>query len=91
MKTLPYSSTKIQFSESISTSEILERRIGCSQDKEPPTDLKLKPLPDNLEYAFLEEPSFLPIIISSSAIQEKKNKQHMRPQNDTSKPLLGKQ
>ncbi|GJU70849.1 reverse transcriptase domain-containing protein [Tanacetum coccineum] len=33
--------------------------------KEPPTDLELKPLPDNLEYAFLEEPSFLPIIISS--------------------------
>nr|GEU72777.1 reverse transcriptase domain-containing protein [Tanacetum cinerariifolium] len=33
--------------------------------EEPPTDLKLKPLPDNLEYVFLEEPSFLPIIISS--------------------------
>ncbi|GJZ26691.1 reverse transcriptase domain-containing protein, partial [Tanacetum coccineum] len=27
----------------------------------PPTDLELKPLPDNLEYVFLEEPSFLPI------------------------------
>ncbi|GJU47023.1 reverse transcriptase domain-containing protein [Tanacetum coccineum] len=26
--------------------------------EEPPTDLALKPLPDNLEYAFLEEPSF---------------------------------
>ncbi|GKD80207.1 reverse transcriptase domain-containing protein [Tanacetum coccineum] len=33
--------------------------------KEPPTDLELKPLPDNLEYVFLEEPSFLPVIISS--------------------------
>ncbi|GJS40908.1 reverse transcriptase domain-containing protein [Tanacetum coccineum] len=33
--------------------------------EEPPTDLELKPLPDNLEYVFLEEPSFLPIIISS--------------------------
>ncbi|GJX15662.1 hypothetical protein Tco_0216494 [Tanacetum coccineum] len=32
---------------------------------EPPTDLKLKPLPDHQEYAFLEEPSFLPVIISS--------------------------
>ncbi|GJZ16270.1 hypothetical protein Tco_0551947 [Tanacetum coccineum] len=32
--------------------------------KEPPTDLELKPLPDNLEYVFLEEPSFLPVIIS---------------------------
>ncbi|GJS90680.1 reverse transcriptase domain-containing protein [Tanacetum coccineum] len=27
--------------------------------EEPPTDLELKPLPDNLEYIFLEEPSFL--------------------------------
>ncbi|GJT58017.1 reverse transcriptase domain-containing protein [Tanacetum coccineum] len=33
--------------------------------EEPPTDLKLKPLHDNLEYVFLEEPSFLPVIISS--------------------------
>nr|GEU83280.1 reverse transcriptase domain-containing protein [Tanacetum cinerariifolium] len=33
--------------------------------EEPPTDLKLKPLPDNLEYVFLEEPSFLHVIISS--------------------------
>ncbi|GKD48568.1 hypothetical protein Tco_1277544 [Tanacetum coccineum] len=32
---------------------------------ETPTDLKLKPLPDHLEYTFLEEPSFLPVIISS--------------------------
>ncbi|GJZ98521.1 reverse transcriptase domain-containing protein [Tanacetum coccineum] len=28
--------------------------------EEPPTDIELKPLPDNLEYVFLEEPSFLP-------------------------------
>ncbi|GJU76793.1 hypothetical protein Tco_1273863 [Tanacetum coccineum] len=28
-------------------------------------DLELKPLHDNLEYVFLEEPSFLPVIISS--------------------------
>ncbi|GJS69645.1 reverse transcriptase domain-containing protein [Tanacetum coccineum] len=33
--------------------------------EEPPTDLELKPLPDNLEYVFLEEPYFLPVIISS--------------------------
>ncbi|GJS12366.1 reverse transcriptase domain-containing protein [Tanacetum coccineum] len=33
--------------------------------EEPPTDLELKLLPDNLEYVFLEEPSFLPVIISS--------------------------
>ncbi|GJZ35388.1 hypothetical protein Tco_0581205 [Tanacetum coccineum] len=37
-------------------------------------DLKLKPLPDNLEYVFLEEPSFLPVIISSQLTKEKKNK-----------------
>ncbi|GJY58506.1 reverse transcriptase domain-containing protein [Tanacetum coccineum] len=42
--------------------------------EEPPTDLELKPLPDNLEYVFLEEPSFLPIIISSQLTKEKKNK-----------------
>ncbi|GJS04342.1 reverse transcriptase domain-containing protein [Tanacetum coccineum] len=42
--------------------------------EEPPTDLELKPLPDNLEYVFMEEPSFLPVIISSQLSQEKKNK-----------------
>ncbi|GKE05042.1 reverse transcriptase domain-containing protein [Tanacetum coccineum] len=38
------------------------------------TYLELKPLPDNLEYTFLEEPSFLPVIISSQLSKEKKNK-----------------
>ncbi|GJV83591.1 hypothetical protein Tco_1523489, partial [Tanacetum coccineum] len=33
--------------------------------EEPPMDLELKPLHNNLEYVFLEEPSFLPIIVSS--------------------------
>ncbi|GJW73340.1 hypothetical protein Tco_0132710 [Tanacetum coccineum] len=42
--------------------------------KEPPIDLELKPLPDNPEYVFLEEPSFLPVIISSQLSKEKKNK-----------------
>nr|GEV46034.1 reverse transcriptase domain-containing protein [Tanacetum cinerariifolium] len=42
--------------------------------EEPPTDLKLKPLPDNLEYVFLEEPFFLSVIISSQLSKEKKNK-----------------
>ncbi|GKA06753.1 reverse transcriptase domain-containing protein [Tanacetum coccineum] len=41
--------------------------------EEPPTDLELKPLSDNLEYVFLEEPSFLSIIISSQLSKEKKN------------------
>ncbi|GKA03077.1 reverse transcriptase domain-containing protein [Tanacetum coccineum] len=42
--------------------------------EEPPTDLELKPLSDNLEYVFLEEPSFLPVIISSQLSKENKNK-----------------
>nr|GEX26546.1 reverse transcriptase domain-containing protein [Tanacetum cinerariifolium] len=42
--------------------------------EEPPMDLELKPLPDNLEYVFLEEPSFLLVIISSQLSKEKKNK-----------------
>ncbi|GKE13751.1 reverse transcriptase domain-containing protein, partial [Tanacetum coccineum] len=31
--------------------------------EEPPSDLELKPLPDNLEYVFLEKPSFLHVIM----------------------------
>ncbi|GKA95539.1 reverse transcriptase domain-containing protein [Tanacetum coccineum] len=42
--------------------------------EEPPTDLKLKPLPDNLEYVFLEEPSFLLVIISSKLSSQNKSK-----------------
>ncbi|GJS82997.1 hypothetical protein Tco_0749538 [Tanacetum coccineum] len=40
----------------------------------PPTDLELKPLPDNLEYVFLEEPSFLLVIISSQLSAQNKSK-----------------
>nr|GEX75146.1 reverse transcriptase domain-containing protein [Tanacetum cinerariifolium] len=42
--------------------------------EEHPTNLELKPLPDNLEYVFLEEPSFLHVIISSQLFKEKKDK-----------------
>ncbi|GKE29371.1 hypothetical protein Tco_1444755 [Tanacetum coccineum] len=42
--------------------------------KEPPSDLELKPLPNNLEYVFLEEPLFLPVIISSQLSEQNKNK-----------------
>ncbi|GJT18671.1 retrovirus-related pol polyprotein from transposon TNT 1-94, partial [Tanacetum coccineum] len=42
--------------------------------EEPHTDLELKPLPDNLEYVFLEEPSFLSVIISSQISAQNKNK-----------------
>ncbi|GJU72748.1 reverse transcriptase domain-containing protein [Tanacetum coccineum] len=37
-------------------------------------DLELKPLPDNLEYVFLEDPSFLPVIISSQLSAQNKSK-----------------
>ncbi|GKC04315.1 reverse transcriptase domain-containing protein [Tanacetum coccineum] len=40
----------------------------------PLTDLKLKPLPDNLEYVFLKEPSFLLVIISSRLSAQNKSK-----------------
>ncbi|GKD92057.1 hypothetical protein Tco_1371894 [Tanacetum coccineum] len=41
---------------------------------EPPMDLELKPIPDHLKYAFLEEPSFLPVIVSSQLSEQNKNK-----------------
>ncbi|GJT44298.1 reverse transcriptase domain-containing protein [Tanacetum coccineum] len=42
--------------------------------EEPLTDLELKPFPDNLKYVFLEEPSFLPLIISSKLSAQNKSK-----------------
>ncbi|GKE13798.1 reverse transcriptase domain-containing protein [Tanacetum coccineum] len=42
--------------------------------EEPPSDLELKPLPDHLEYVFLEEPTFLLVIISSQLSEQNKNK-----------------
>ncbi|GKC22040.1 reverse transcriptase domain-containing protein [Tanacetum coccineum] len=42
--------------------------------EEPPSDLELKPLHEHLEYVFLEEPFFLPVIISSQLLKQNKNK-----------------
>ncbi|GJY18998.1 hypothetical protein Tco_0390489 [Tanacetum coccineum] len=42
--------------------------------EEPPFDLEHKPLPDNLEYVFLEEPSFLLVILSSKLSTQNKSK-----------------
>ncbi|GJR23788.1 hypothetical protein Tco_0972315 [Tanacetum coccineum] len=42
--------------------------------EEPPSDLELKPHLDHLEYVFLEEPTFLPVIISSHLSEQNKNK-----------------
>ncbi|GKC05669.1 reverse transcriptase domain-containing protein [Tanacetum coccineum] len=57
--------------------------------EEPPTDLKLKPLPDNLEYVFLEEPYFLPVIISSKLSTQNKSK--LIQLLDDKKPVVQKQ
>ncbi|GKD77960.1 hypothetical protein Tco_1340581, partial [Tanacetum coccineum] len=42
--------------------------------EEPPSDIELKPLPGHLEYVFLEEPTFLLVIISSQLSEQNKNK-----------------
>ncbi|GJX30101.1 reverse transcriptase domain-containing protein [Tanacetum coccineum] len=41
--------------------------------QEPPTDLEMKPLPNHLEYAFLEKDSLLPVIISALLEADEKN------------------
>nr|GEV15665.1 hypothetical protein [Tanacetum cinerariifolium] len=63
------------------TEELPFEKIAINTDykiktslEEPPMDLELKPLPDNLEYVFLEEPSFLPVIISSQLSANNKSK-----------------
>ncbi|GJY22771.1 reverse transcriptase domain-containing protein [Tanacetum coccineum] len=48
-----------------------ELRIKTSI-QDPPTDLKIKPLPKHLEYAFLEENSLLPVLISALFEQNEK-------------------
>nr|GEW30603.1 reverse transcriptase domain-containing protein [Tanacetum cinerariifolium] len=42
--------------------------------EEPHSDLKLKQLPEHLEYVFLEEPSIFLVIISSQVSEQNKNK-----------------
>ncbi|GJX91360.1 reverse transcriptase domain-containing protein [Tanacetum coccineum] len=68
-------------SESETEEELKFQKITINTDykiktslEEPPTDLELKPLSNNLEYVFLEEPSFLPVIISSQLYADNKNK-----------------
>nr|GEV10859.1 reverse transcriptase domain-containing protein [Tanacetum cinerariifolium] len=56
--------------------------------EEPPLDLELKPLPDYLEYVFLEEPSFHHVMITSK-LSAKKN---LYPSlKNIKKPFPGKQ
>ncbi|GJT26474.1 reverse transcriptase domain-containing protein [Tanacetum coccineum] len=59
--------------------------------EQPPTDLELKPLPDNLEYVFLEEPSFLLVIISSQLSAQNKSKLHKIQLLDDKKTVVQKQ
>ncbi|GJW86093.1 reverse transcriptase domain-containing protein [Tanacetum coccineum] len=59
--------------------------------EEPPTNLELKPLPDNLEYVFLEEPSVLPVIISSQLSAQNKGKLQKIQVMDDKKPVVQKQ
>ncbi|GJU23847.1 reverse transcriptase domain-containing protein [Tanacetum coccineum] len=42
--------------------------------QDPPTDLEMKPLPKHLEYAFLEENSLLPVVISALLEQNEKER-----------------
>ncbi|GKA38439.1 reverse transcriptase domain-containing protein [Tanacetum coccineum] len=42
--------------------------------QDPPTDLEMKPLPKHLEYAFLEENSLLPVVISALLKQNEKER-----------------
>ncbi|GJR15566.1 hypothetical protein Tco_0798218 [Tanacetum coccineum] len=58
--------------------------------KEPPTDRELKPLPDNLEYVFLEEPSFLLKTIDILGICLSFCKQKIQLM-DNKKPVIQKQ
>ncbi|GJR10475.1 reverse transcriptase domain-containing protein [Tanacetum coccineum] len=58
--------------------------------EEPPTDLELKPLLDNLEYVFLEEPSFLPKMTDIPGICPSFYK-HKIQLLDDKKPVVQKQ
>ena len=42
--------------------------------QDPPTDLEMKPLPKHLEYAFLENNSLLPVVISALLKDEEKKR-----------------
>ncbi|GJY03418.1 reverse transcriptase domain-containing protein [Tanacetum coccineum] len=58
--------------------------------EEPPTDLKLKPLPDNLEYVFLEVPSFLLsyLILSKTTVHTDHSALRHLFKNQDAKPCL---
>ncbi|GJZ87493.1 reverse transcriptase domain-containing protein [Tanacetum coccineum] len=57
--------------------------------EEPPTDLELIPLPDNLEYVFLEEPFFFLLSYHLSLRKKRKTNSYLSLKS-ISKPLHGK-
>ncbi|GKD94199.1 reverse transcriptase domain-containing protein, partial [Tanacetum coccineum] len=65
---IPEDEVKEDFEELPSKNEL---RIRTSI-QDPPTDLEMKPLPKRLEYAFQEENSLLPVVISALLEQNEK-------------------
>ncbi|GJV59999.1 reverse transcriptase domain-containing protein [Tanacetum coccineum] len=72
--TLPMQLFELSRNNSILDIDVIDEILEEDFDALLNEDLELKPLPDNLEYVFLEEPSFLLVIISSQLSKEKKNK-----------------
>ncbi|GJZ37267.1 hypothetical protein Tco_0583458 [Tanacetum coccineum] len=58
--------------------------------EEPPTDLELKPLPNNLEYVFLEEPSFLPLLDDKKQVVQKQRRLNPNMQEVVKKEIMVK-
>nr|GEW59878.1 retrovirus-related Pol polyprotein from transposon 17.6 [Tanacetum cinerariifolium] len=56
--------------------------------EEPPTDLELKPLPDNLECVFLEEPTFLPLLEDKKPVVQKQRRLNSNMQEVVKKEIV---
>ncbi|GKB87097.1 DNA-directed DNA polymerase [Tanacetum coccineum] len=56
--------------------------------EEPPSDLELKPLPDHLEYVFLEEPTFLPLLEDKKPVVQKQSRLNPNMQEVVKKEIV---
>ncbi|GJV41181.1 hypothetical protein Tco_1419621 [Tanacetum coccineum] len=56
--------------------------------KEPPSDLELKPLPNYLQYVFLEEPSFLHLLEDKKAVVQKQRRLNPNMQEVVKKEIV---
>nr|GEX32840.1 DNA-directed DNA polymerase [Tanacetum cinerariifolium] len=56
--------------------------------EEPPTDLELKTLPNNLEYVFLKEPSFLPVLEDKKPVVQKQRRLNPNMQEVVRKEII---